>query len=284
MSPGVAIPRSYNGYAQVLVRTITPLLKTVRPRLQQWVQRVAGERSTVQGCVFVIADGSRFESPRTVSNETELRCAGKTRSAPQVFQTTLLHSGTNAVWDFRCGPRTASERQHMEEMLADLPPRSLITADAGFSVFELYRRLNTAGVKFLLRVGRNVTLKTLRKRKGLDIRGDKVWVWPEKWVSQPPGPVAADPAGSHQGTACVPGHQPARSAGAERGGRRGDLSPAVGIEVTYRTIKQTLNRATWLSRTARTVLAEHQATILGFWMLQLQSLRELGRAQHDLRR
>lgn len=31
------------------------------------------------------------------------------------------------------GPGTASERRHLEEMLADLPPRSLLVADAGFT-------------------------------------------------------------------------------------------------------------------------------------------------------
>ena len=279
-----AVPTSYNGYAQALARQVGPLLKAVRPRLQQSVRDLSGSRWTVHGWVVFIADGSRFEAPRTISNETELRCAGKVRSAPQVFQTTLLHLGTNAVWDFRCGPGTASERRHLEDMLTDLPPRSLITADAGFSGFELYRRLDSAGVKFLLRVGGNVTLKTLWKLRHLDVRGDEVWVWPGKQRSQPPVRLRLLRLTSERGEPVFlvtnlldPNDLSVSAAGAIYRQRW-------GIEVTYRTIKQTLNRATWLSRTARTVLAEHQATMLGFWLLQLQSLRELDQARQDLRR
>jgi len=63
-------------------------------------------------------------SLRTAANENELKCAGKKKTGPQLFVTTLLHMGTGIPWDFRIGPGTASERRHLEEMLADLPPRS----------------------------------------------------------------------------------------------------------------------------------------------------------------
>ena len=56
-----------------------------------------------------------------------------------------------------------------------------------------------------------------------------------------------------------------------------------GIEVAYRTIKQTFDRREWLSRTPRTVLAEHTASLLGLWILQVLSLKSLRRAHRDPR-
>ena len=277
------IPTSYSGYAQSLCRRIDPIVSAMRPRLQTLVKTLAGARWKVHGWVVFIADGSRFESPRTVGNEQVLKCAGKRGSAPQVFQTTLLHLGTNAIWDFRCGPGTASERRHLEEMLADLPPRSLIAADAGFSGFELYRRLDAAGVKFLLRVGGNVTLRTLSKLANLETRGDEVWIWPDRERSQPPlrlRLLRLSQSGSniYLVTNILDAAELSATAAGEIYRRRW------GIEVTYRSIKQTFNRRMWLSRSAANVLAEHQGTMLGFWLLQLKSLQELRRVRRKVNR
>jgi len=283
MNPDETSPTSYSGYAQVLCRRIDSIVLAMRPRLQSLVKDLAGARWKVHGWVVFIADGSRFESPRTADNERVLKRAGKKRSAPQVFQTTLSHLGTNAIWDFRCGPGTASERRHLEEMLADLPPRSLIAADAGFSGFEFYRRLDAAGVKFLLRVGGNVTLKTLSKLANLETRGDEVWVWPDQRRFESPlrlRLLRLSQSGSniYLVTNILDPAELSATAAGEIYRRRW------GIEVTYRSIKQTFNRRTWLSRAAPNVLAEHQGTMLGFWLLQLKSLQELRRVGENPRR
>src|SRR4029453_634829 len=107
------------------------------------------------------ADGSRLECPRTAANEAGLGCAGKRKTGPQLFLTTLWHMGTGLPWAFRIGPGTASERRHLEAMLPELPRQALVIADAGFTGYDLYRRLLAAQMNFLLRVGANVQL--LRK-------------------------------------------------------------------------------------------------------------------------
>jgi hypothetical protein len=48
-----------------------------------------------------------------------------------------------------------------------------------------------------------------------------------------------------------------------------------GIEVTSRTIKQTLDRSHRLSRTPQTGRTEHAATILAVWILQVLSVEEI---------
>src|SRR5262249_20923576 len=112
-------------------------------------------------------------------NEEELGCAGRKRTAPQLFVTTLWHAGLGLPWDYRLGTGKASERRHLEDMLAELPPRSLLLADAGFIGYELCQRIMAAEQKFVLRVGKNVTLLT---QLGYYEREDAqtVYLWPEK--------------------------------------------------------------------------------------------------------
>lgn len=277
-----ACPSSYSGYAEALARWIEPLIERVRTRLQQRLRQIAGRRWRLFGWIVFAADGSRFESPRTSANEAGLKCAGKTRTAPQVFHTTLLHLGLDALWDFRTGPGTDSERRHLEDMAADLPPGSLIAADAGFIGYELCQRLRTAGVSFLLRVGANVTLLAEQWGGRIQQAGDRVWLWPDKFQDQPPLELRLIMLGRGRQAVFLVSDvfNPARLSvpqAAEISRRRW------GVEVSYRTIKQTLDRGEWLSRTPQTVLAEHSGTLLGIWILQVLNLEALVRRRRDPR-
>jgi hypothetical protein len=93
-----------------------------------------GDAWRVMGWLVLAVDGSRFECPRTRENEEGLECAGREKTSPQIFQTTLQHVGTGLLWDMRLGPGTDSERRHLDQMLPGLPTQSLLTADAGSSV------------------------------------------------------------------------------------------------------------------------------------------------------
>jgi hypothetical protein len=156
--PKWPLGKSYTGWYEAQLKWLTPLRPALGKRLRQQLQTMAGRHWQREGWCAFTADGSRVECPRTAANEDELKCAGKKKTGPQWFVTTLLHMGTGVPWDFRIGPGTASERRHLEEMLADLPPRSLVVADAGFTGYEFYRRIAAAQQSFLLRVGSNVHL------------------------------------------------------------------------------------------------------------------------------
>lgn len=282
MLPGWTCPTSYAGYAEALTRWIGLLFSRVREILQSHLRRIARGNWTVAGWLVFGADGSRFESPRTKANEQGLKCAGKVRTAPQVFHTMLLHLGLNALWDFRIGPGTASERRHLEEMVTALPQGSLIAADAGFVGYELCQRLQAAKVSFLLRVGSNFTLIVQELGTLVPREGDIVWLWPEKFRDEPPLVLRMILLGRGRKAVFLltdvlePSRLSAEQAG-EIYRRRW------GIEVAYRTIKQTFDRREWLSRTPRTVLAEHTASLLGLWILQVLSLRCLRHARRDPR-
>jgi hypothetical protein len=282
ISTGWKAPASYTGYATALAGKVGLLVTRVRSVLQARVRRLAGRRWRIGGWIVFAADGSRFESPRTKANEKGLGCAGKTRTAPQIFHTTLLHLGTNSIWDFRCGPGTDSERRHLENMAAGLPPESLVTADAGFIGYELCQKLTAQGVAFLLRVGGNITLLAEQTRSRIQQDGEQIWLWPKGHSAAPPCVLRLlrlkrSAQEIYLVTNVLEASQLTRPQAEEIYRRRW------GIEVTYRSVKQTLNRSTWLSRTPSTVLAEHQGTLLGFWILQVISLEELSHKRVDPR-
>jgi hypothetical protein len=159
-----SLGRSYTGWYQAQLKWLTLLVPALSQRLRQQMQTRAGRHWRREGwCAFAV-DGS---------------------PGPQLFVTTLWHMGTGLPWDFRIGPGTASERRHLEDMLADLPEQALVVADAGFTGYDLYRRIVAAQHSFLLRVGANVHL--LRKLGYLEQEGrDTVYLWPEKQWHEPP--------------------------------------------------------------------------------------------------
>jgi hypothetical protein len=151
LQPRWKLPMSYSGFVAAFEQYTPTLRAALVERLRP------GERQTrcwrVAGWLAMAIDGSRFEAPRTVVNERRLGCAGKERSGPQVFQTTVQHVGTGLPWDFRLGPD--SERRHLDDMLAGLPSQVLLLADAGFVSYELCAWLTSQRQAFLMRVGGN---------------------------------------------------------------------------------------------------------------------------------
>jgi hypothetical protein len=169
----------------------------VKRHLREAHRTAAGRFEKRCGWTAFACDGSRVEVPRTTANEKALGRAGRNKTGPQLFLTTLYHMGTGLPWDWTIGRGTESERDHLRKMLVSLPPGSLIVADAGFTGFALLREILAQGHSFLIRVGANVTLLT---ELGLEMesacagrdaespRGesDTVWLWPMGRRDEPP--------------------------------------------------------------------------------------------------
>jgi hypothetical protein len=212
-------------------------------------------------------DGSRVEAPLTRANEDGLGCAGREKSGPQVFVTTLWHMGLGLPWDFRVGPGTDSERRHLEQMLGDLPQDSLIVADAGFVGYELCQRLLAAGQSFLLRVGGNVRLLTDLGWEHEE-RDELVYLWPLAHRDLPPLVLRLIVLRrGNQEIYLLTNVLDPKQLSEEDAGVLYEMR--WGIEVFYRSYKQTLSRRRLLSRTPATCLAESSWTMLGLWMLGL---------------
>lgn len=273
---------SYGGFTAALTQHSSRVVPGIRRRFQQQMRVMAGARWEVRGWCAFAGDGTRIETPHTAANEAELGCAGREKSAPQVFLTSLWHMGLGLPWDFRTGPGTDSERRHLEDMLDDLPSRSLIVADAGFCGYELCRKMLRGGHSFLLRVGSNVTLLTelgyhVEQREGL------VYLWPEKFRDQAPLVLRLITLEHGRQTIYLltnvldPPELSDEDAAILYGMRW-------GIEVGYRSYKQTLNRRRLLSRTPATCLLESQWTMLGLWLLGLLCVQQQGSKTSDPRR
>ena len=169
--------RSYQGFVKAWRRLTPWILEALRRHLRERHQGIAGRFDEQLGWKAFAADGSRVEVPRTAANEKAFGWAGRKKTGPQLFVTTLYHMGTGLPWDWTIGRGTESELDHLRMMLVSLPPGSLIVADAGFTGFDLLGDILAHGHSFLIRVGANVTLLN---GLGVDVAQDEdtVWLWP----------------------------------------------------------------------------------------------------------
>jgi hypothetical protein len=264
---------SYSGFAAALLRESPRILAGIKTKFREAMLAREDRHQTRCGWRAFAVDGSRVEAPLTRANEDELGCAGRKKSGPQVFVTTLWHMGVGLPWDFRVGPGTDSERRHLEQMLDDLPRNSLVVADAGFVGYELCRRVLNAGQSFLLRVGGNIRLLTdlggeHEEREGL------VYLWPLKHRDAPPVVLRLivlrrDKQEVYLLTKVF---DPQQLSDKEAGVL---YEMRWGIEVFYRSYKQTLCRRRLLSRTPATCLAECSWTMLGLWLLGLLTATQI---------
>jgi hypothetical protein len=271
--PKWSLGKTYTGWYEAQRKWLTPLRPALGRRLRRQLQAKAGRHWQREGWCAFAADGSRVECPRTAANEQELKCAGKKKTGPQLFVTTLLHMGTGVPWDFRIGPGTASERRHLEEMLADLPPRSLIVADAGFTGYAFYRRILAAKQSFLVRVGSNVHL--LKELGYFEREGpDTVYLWPDHNRSKPPVVLRLiERRDGKKKMFLVTNVLDKQALTVKSAGVLYEMR--WGVEVFYRSLKQTLEKRRMLSRTPEAAKCELTWAMLGLWLLGLMTATEI---------
>ena len=131
-----------------------------------------------------------------------------------------------------------------------------------------------------MRVGANLTVLVQELGTLIHREGNIVWLWPAKFRDQPPLVLRMILLGRGKKAVFLLTDVLESSRLSARQARE-IYRRRWGIEVAYRTIKQTFDRREWLSRTPRTVLAEHTASLLGLWILQVLSLKSLRRCHHD---
>ena len=95
-----------------------PLLDCISAHLRSIQPALAGQHWLVNGFCPFAADGSRSECPRTRANQAKLRRAGRKKTGPQLFVTTVYHLGSGLPWCYRIGPGIDSERNHLRSMFA----------------------------------------------------------------------------------------------------------------------------------------------------------------------
>ena len=269
------IGSSYAGFAEALVRESPRLSAALKKKFRQMMQHDLAGHWRRHGWVAFAVDGTRLETPHTTANADGLSRAGREKTGPQLFLTTLYHLGTGLPWDYRLGPGTDSERTHLQEMVAELPARSLLVADAGFAGYPLFQRLLREGHSFLIRVGANQTLLTelgycCEERNGL------VTVWPETAMRKSQRPILLRLIrlpGKKQEICLLTNILSPEEFTDEQA--RLFYQLRWGEEVFFRSCKQTLQRARLKSRTPATCRAEAEWTLLGVWLMGLMSVRQI---------
>ena len=296
---------TYQGFMRALVTWSPRLVHTLTVAVRQRMEEVGGRFWRRGGWVPIAFDGSRATAPRTKSNEAAYCAAnyGKGQTAkyrkkkskgmrrkrnaksqaqpqaPQTWITLLWHMGLRLPWAWRLGPSNASEREHVMAMLRDedFPKRTLFCGDAGFIGYLLWALILEQGRDFLVRAGANVYLQ-VEAMDGRVIKEGQdqiVLCWPQEAqrTGQPPLRLRLIHTRIKKTKVWL------LTSVLDR--KQLTLAQAIhfyklrwGIELEFRGLKQTLNRAELRSRNADRLRVELEWSILGMAVAELLALKE----------
>ena len=255
------------GYLEAMQSASDELVERIASHLRGHVEPVCGRLWRWRRWVVLAVDGSRVDCPRTAANEEAFGCAGRHKTGPQQFVTTLFHVASGLIWDYRRGKGTDSEREHLRQMLAALPSQTLLLMDAGYSGYDLLSTLIDSGCDFIVRVGSNVRL--LRKLGYCVQECDGiVYLWPERHRHQEPLVLrCVTVRGARQ-------HVVLLTSVLEESSLSG---PEVAqwyrrrwrVEVNFRSLKQTLGKRKMLSDAPHKAQVELDWAVMGLWLVAL---------------
>jgi hypothetical protein len=199
--------------------------------------------------------------------------------APQMWLTLVWHVGIRLPWCWKLGPSFSSERAHVETLLDEsrFPENTLFCADAGFIGYEFWRAIIDKNHSFLIRVGGNVRL--LKHLSVIRQSGDIVYCWPDQAMKKERPPLVLRLLCFHDGrgevylVTNVLDEKELTTKQASLIYRR-----RWGIELQFRSLKQTYGRAKLRARTPEIAEVELHWSLLGLTMLQLLAVKEQTRA------
>ncbi len=274
------VGQTYQGFIKQLMSLGNILLVPVMEHLRRRLREIAAEHWTREGFLAFAVDGSRVEMPRTEANEESFGCGGRKGTGPQAWLTTLWHIGSGLPWAWLIGKATDAERNHLRDMLHILPEKALLIADAGFTGYDLMKKILLHNRSFLIRVGSNVTL--LKNLGYAKIENDgTVYLWPVKAqeTATPPLVLRLITLQRHGKKMYLLTNLDEETLSTKQAAFFYELR--WGVEVFFRSLKQTLSRRKMLSRAPRQARAELAWTMIGLQLLGLLSVTEIIRVKHD---
>lgn len=305
---------SYQGFTKALSKWSLKLLAVIVGRLRGLMQSCSGKFWSVAGWVLFAVDGSRVELARTQANEKRFSTSKKKKapkrarnkqaprtrknarkrlarsakqkrrsaksktakqpSGPQMWLTVLWHVGLGLPWAWESGPGSSSEREHMLKMLGVLPKNSMIVGDPGFVGYEYWNATIDAEHSFLIRVGSNVRLL---KRLGYAREyGNRVYLWPDKARKKEQLPLVLRLIELHTGK--HPMYLVTNVLNTKRLNDRQArqiYKARWGIELFFRSFKQTFGRRKLRSGSPDNAQLELDWSLVGLWMVCLVAVKEL---------
>ena len=265
---------SYQGFVKMLGRWSPRLLRLLHAHWRRALRKVAGACWTIDGWAVFAVDGTKADLPRTAALEKSFGVAGKDKSRPQSLVTCLLHLATGVTWAAHVGPATASERGHLRRLMTLLPTGSLWLADAGFTGYQLLSRLHHSGRFFVIRAASNLRLLTDLGWQ-IERQGQIVYLWPDSHRRAGRAPlvlrlIRLTPGRGKRVWLLTNVLDPQRLSDEQAGVF---YRLRWGIEVQYRTLKQTMGRRKMLSQSPALAALELRWTLSGLWLLQLLTAR-----------
>ena len=245
------VGRTYNGLVKALERQAGTVLPVLKADLQRQAQTRLSRLSRESKWLLLAVDGSKGDLPRTKDQEKVFGIADN-GVYPQALMTTIVEVRTGLLWDWRIDRGCGSEKDHLVQMVSDLPTNGLLLGDGNFVGFPIWSQLHDNGKQFLIRVGGNVHLIT-RLWPNAETRheGDIVYVWPKnRQKKSAPLMLRLIKVGRGRKavyllTNVLDGNRLSRYDAGEIYRRRW------GVELFFRTLKRTLGYAKLQSRAAR---------------------------------
>lgn len=295
---------SYQGMMGALRSYSDQLLPALRWQLHRLMEESAGSHWRIGKWLALAVDGSRISTPRSESNERAFAAAnygfgGRARYRskwknkrrrskplgepvkPQIWLTLIWHMGLKMPWCWKTGPSSASERQHLQEMLqtSSFPKNTLFCCDAGFTGYEFWQSIVEAGQSFLIRVGGNVRL--LRGLASVKQRHGLVYLWPNDAIRKRQAPMVLrllEFQGPRGKVYLVTNLLDERDLSSRQAQELYRLR--WGVELQFRAFKQTFGRGKLRSRTADNALVELEWSLVGLWLIQLYAVKEQIKLDH----
>jgi len=295
---------SYQSLTNALYRYSSQLLPVLCTRMQSLMKDCDDDDFRIGIWLALAVDGSRLKVPRTWKNERRFckpkRKAkarkkpktpkrGRTKSptrkrirknpraeGPLIWLTMIWHVGQRLPWCWKIGPAYSSERHHVMEMLEEqeFPENTLFCADGGYIGYDFWRAIHDQDHHFLIRVGGNVRLlKSLghvRECNGI------VYCWPNQAMRKKQLPLVLrllQFKDARNGNVYLVTNVLKEKSLSHR--QAGEIyRQRWGIEIQFRSLKQTFGRTKLRSRTPERATVELEWSLIGLWMIQLLARKE----------
>ena len=304
---------SYQALTNALHRYSSQLLPILWTRLQGLMTECDDDNFRIGLWLALAVDGSRLKVPRTLKNERQFckppkkakarkksktqkrggnakRTKSPTRQrtrnnprqeGPLMWLTMIWHVGQRLPWCWKIGPAYSSERHHLLDMLNEqkFPENTLFCGDGGFIGYDFWRAIHDRDHHFLVRVGGNVRLlKSLgyvRERNGI------VYCWPNRAMRKKQLPLVLRLLHfkeARNGDVYLVTNVLKENLLPHR--QAGDIyRQRWGIEIQFRSLKQTFGRTKLRSRTPERAMVELEWSLIGLWMIQLLARKEQVKAR-----
>ena len=286
---------TYQGFTGQLVKYQQQLMQVILPHLRKLTKSKLEKYWQIGKWIVIAADGSRESVARNKKLQKKFapskrkrkkhsqawfkrHCANKKKKqtkkdrekksqTPLIWLTLFWHVGTGLPWDWRFGPSDSSEREHATEMVKNLPDDALLVADAGFIGYGFWKSLIEDNVKFLIRVGGNVCLLS-ELGYATEFKGT-VYLWPSYIASRSLPPLVLRLVKVTDGTKTIYLVTNTKSCEVSDSEAGEIYRRRWGIEVFFRTFKQTFDKRKLKCTGAVNVALELEWSLIGLWVMCL---------------